>query len=279
MAKGFTTLATDQLATVASPISGTVDTDGYLIVTANFVGNTGDDDFAIDIGGTVFENANRGTLRPISEHETLTLPIAAGETYSITSSDGTTFGVRFKAKSTEIEASAAAAPATVITRHSVTTPVNRAFPATNARKYLYAGLDLSGLSESAGHQGTIYDMSGNLSFSLDNSIDVGTEYQTIAGARVQLGISQVTNTGGNFRGVTILNAEGEIVSQSMIRYILDSSSALSYTNIGSVYIPMQAGADTFTVWAEWAAGERSVLSNSSTSRVTCYAQVTHLYVS
>ena len=100
--KGFTTLATDQLATVAAPISGTVDTDGYLIVTANFVGITGDDDFAIDIGGTVFENANRGTLRPISEHETLTLPIAAGETYSITSSDGTTFGVRFKAKSTEI---------------------------------------------------------------------------------------------------------------------------------------------------------------------------------
>jgi hypothetical protein len=292
LAKGFTTLATDQLATVAAPISGTVDTDGYLIVTANFgdnINTSGREDFAIDIGGTVFENANRGVVRPMSDHETLTLPIAAGETYSVTANAGpvidqqtlnarTTFDIRFKAKSTEIEASAAAA-ATVITRHSVTTPVNRAFPATNARKYLYAGLDLSGLSESTTHQGTVYDMSGNLSFSLDNSIDVGTEYQTIAGARVQLGISQVTNTGGNFRGVTILNAEGEIVSQSMIRYVLDANSALSYTNIGSVYIPMQAGVDTFTVWAEWAAGERSVLTNSSTSRVTCYAQVTHLYVS
>ena len=115
LAQGFTTLATDQLATVAAPISGTVDTDGYLIVTANFgdnINTSGREDFAIDIGGTVFENANRGIVRPMSDHETLTLPIAAGETYSVTANAGpvidqqtlsarTTFDIRFKAKSIE----------------------------------------------------------------------------------------------------------------------------------------------------------------------------------
>jgi hypothetical protein len=98
---GFTILATNQLATDAAPISGTVDTDGYLIVTANFTGAQ-QDDFAVDIAGTVFENNNHGNSSGLSLRETVTLPIAASETYSITSNEGTTFTVRFKAKSTEL---------------------------------------------------------------------------------------------------------------------------------------------------------------------------------
>ena len=98
---GFTILATSQLATVASPISGTVDTDGYLMVTAKFTGSA-QDDFTVDIAGTVFENNNDGNSQNAPFRETLTLPIAASETYSIASNEGTTFDVRFKAKSTEL---------------------------------------------------------------------------------------------------------------------------------------------------------------------------------
>ena len=97
---GFTTVGT----------TGTADTDGYLIVTGQFDPSADIDGFKVTIGTEVFLNRNYGWSGN-NGRETMTLPIAAGESWSVAVGDdaaaaGTaaqiSFDVRFKAKSTEI---------------------------------------------------------------------------------------------------------------------------------------------------------------------------------
>lgn len=94
---GFTTVGT----------TGTADTDGYLLVTGQFDPSDNIDGFKVTIGTEVFLNRNYGWSGN-NGRETITLPIAAGESWSIAVGDDATapsqisFDVRFKAKSTEI---------------------------------------------------------------------------------------------------------------------------------------------------------------------------------
>ena len=94
---GFTTVGT----------TGTADTDGYLLVTGQFDPSDNIDGFKVTIGTEVFLNRNYGWSGN-NGRETITLPIAAGESWSIEVGDDATaasqisFDVRFKAKSTEI---------------------------------------------------------------------------------------------------------------------------------------------------------------------------------
>ncbi len=354
---GFTTLATDRLATVAAPISGTAEFDGYLIVTANFddAGNnatgTKQDDFYIDIGGTIFKNNNPDRDGFQTFCETLTLPIASGETYSITSNEGTTFDVRFKAKTLEASGlnGADGAPGATGPQGPQGTPGNdgapgekgdtgdtgpqgpqgpqgtpgangvgsqgpqgiqgpqgpafvpaavtrlavigsndnryRAFTRAEGKKYIYPGLDMDEVQDLSTEEsirlfygthggGVPKEAHGYVPFTMNNDINVGTDYDNVVGATIRLSVVQSTNTGGHFRGVTILNSSAEIVSQSMIEYKLPTTEGFTTPRIiASVYVPIHAGLETFYVYADWAYGR------SSLSRTTYYAQLTHLYVS
>ena len=97
LAEGFTTVGT----------TGTADTDGYLLVTGQFDPSDNIDGFKVTIGTEVFLNRNYGWSGN-NGRETITLPIAAGESWSIAVGDDASapaqisFDVRFKAKSTEI---------------------------------------------------------------------------------------------------------------------------------------------------------------------------------
>jgi hypothetical protein len=97
LAEGYTTVGT----------TGTADTDGYLIVTGLFDVGSNIDGFKVTIGTEVFLNDNYGYAGMVGR-ETMTLPIAAGESWSVAVGDDASvpanisFDVRFKAKSTEI---------------------------------------------------------------------------------------------------------------------------------------------------------------------------------
>ena len=94
---GFTTVGT----------TGTADTDGYLIVEGRFDPSDNIDGFKVTIGTEVFLNRNYG-WNGNNGRDTMTLPIAAGESWSVAVGDDATaasqisFDIRFKAKSTEV---------------------------------------------------------------------------------------------------------------------------------------------------------------------------------
>jgi hypothetical protein len=94
---GFTTVGT----------TGTAEFDGYLLVTGLFDVGSNIDGFKVTIGTEVFLNDNYGYAGMVGR-ETMTLPIAAGESWSVAVGDDASvpanisFDVRFKAKSTEI---------------------------------------------------------------------------------------------------------------------------------------------------------------------------------
>jgi len=96
LATGFTTVGT----------TGTAETDGYLIVQGNFDPSNNIDGFKVTIGTEVFLNRNYGSGF-FDARETMTLPIASGESWSIAVGDDATapsaisFDVRFKAKAIE----------------------------------------------------------------------------------------------------------------------------------------------------------------------------------
>jgi len=96
LAEGFTTVGT----------TGTAETDGYLIVEGNFDPSGDIDGFKVTIGTEVFLNRNYGWAGN-NGRETITLPIASGESWSVEIGDdasapsGITFDVRFKAKAIE----------------------------------------------------------------------------------------------------------------------------------------------------------------------------------
>ena len=88
--KGFTTVGT----------TGTADTDGYLIITGS--SDAGGNSFYVQIGTETFRQIQNSTGGSLSGRDTITLPIAAGETWSVSDSANTTSDVIFKRKSTEI---------------------------------------------------------------------------------------------------------------------------------------------------------------------------------
>lgn len=91
LATGFTTVST----------TGTAATDGYLLVQGDITnGNT--DSIIVNIDGEIFTDDDKVDAVGAGR-EVLTIPIAAGESWSISSANGTvSFNVRFKAKTTEL---------------------------------------------------------------------------------------------------------------------------------------------------------------------------------
>jgi hypothetical protein len=339
---GFTTVGT----------TGTAEFDGYLLVTGLFDVGSNIDGFKVTIGTEVFLNDNYGYAGMVGR-ETMTLPIAAGESWSVAVGDDASvpanisFDVRFKAKTLEASGlnGADGAPGATGPQGPQGTPGNdgapgekgdtgdtgpqgpqgpqgtpgangvgsqgpqgiqgpqgpafvpaavtrlavigsndnryRAFSRTEGKKYIYPGLDMGEVRDldedifGRDHNGSPpKDAHGYVTFSMNNDINVGTDYDNVVGATIRLSVAQYTNTGGHFRGVTIVNSSGEIVSQSMIEYILPNNEGFTTPRlIASVYVPIHAGLETFSVYADWAYGR------SSLSRTTYYAQLTHLYVS
>ena len=160
---------------------------------------------------------------------------------------------------------------TSVTRKQIATPSLSACTQLYGVKYVYAGVVESPVYSSH-NVGAPGQANGSTTLSINNSINVGVPYDTIVGATVRVTIEQVTNTGGGFKGVTFLTADGEIMQHNMMPFSLPTVGSTSTTTVGSVYVPIPKGMGSMTVWADYFYGR-------GLNRVTIRAGLTHLYVS